>query len=589
MIKRILIGVVVLLLVGACATWRAIKPPPEMKSTAQITIATGSITGGMTLENSDVNVFNGLPYAAPPVGDLRWAPPAPAADWGGVRDARAFGPECLQPRANGDGYFRGIINGLGLSWYKRKLAFASLKFADEPNEGEDCLRLNVRTANLATDATPQPVMVWIHGGSHQFGAGSTSIYQANGLVENGVVLVTINYRLGAFGYLAHPALTAASPNASSGNYGLLDQIAALTWVRDNISAFGGDPTNVTVFGESAGAQSITAMMASPLSEGLFHKAVLESGSGSYNRRYLDKALDGDNSVQDSGAEFLAPLIPAGSDATPEALRAIPATEIISRVEAAPNYANNFLPNVDGWVLPKLIGAAIADGDVTRVPVLAGYNDDEGTMFYPSTQSPTFLKAPFPEDQDGRMVALADIYGAEDAPILAASYGMDDPATYTAGATDMLGDDYFGMQMRVLGKSNASSGEPTWLYFFSRKPPSPKQTIGAFHASEIAFVFDMHSPFLKSSREDRALTKAMGLYWTNFAKTGNPNGEGLVSWPAYDGASDQWLRLDHEIEILNDHLVPEFAIMERVMSERIALSRALGETELASEGELSDAQ
>ena len=582
--KRILAGIGILLLVGACATWSATRPPPPLTPTAVLTIASGQISGGITRENPQISVFNGIPYAAPPVGERRWAPPIRPARWQGVRDARDFGPECIQPRNSSGAFYRAIVRGVGLPWYKRRLATFSINRAKAPAESEDCLTLNVRTGSLGENAEPAPVMVWLHGGGHQFGSGSADIYQANGLVENGVVLVTINYRLGPFGYLAHPALSAASEHGVSGNYGLLDQMAALKWVRDNIAAFGGDPDNITVFGESAGAQSITEMMASPLAKGLFDKAILESGSSSYNAIHLDRAIEGNRSAHQAGIDFFETLIASPDTVTAAELRAIPAADIITRIEEHPEQANYMYPNVDGHVLPKLIGASITDGTFIQVPVLAGYNADEGTLFYPDLQSPTFTKAPFPAEQAARMDLLAELYGAADAMKLASFYGMDKAETWADGATEMLGDEYFGMQMRLLGKATQAAGQPTWLYYFTRLPPSPKQTIGAFHASEIAFVFDSHSPFLKPGKADRALTEAMGRYWTNFARTGNPNGDGLVNWPAYDPVSDDWLQLDHVIMPVNDVRREQLDITERVLRENIGVARKLMEVQLASDSE-----
>ncbi len=410
-------------------------------------------------------------------------------------------------------------------------------------------------------------MVWIHGGSHQSGAGSQSPYQANQLVENGVVLVTINYRLGVFGYIAHPALSADDPRGVSGNYGLLDQVAALAWIRDNIEAFGGDPNNVTIFGESAGAQSVTEIMATPLSKGLFHKAILQSGASTYNANGLTTAIDGRLTMHEAGLDFFDGLTSA--DATAADLRAIPAADIIAHIPNKMHLGGYALPTVDGVVIPKLIGQAIGDGSIHNVPVLAGYNADEATLFYSSIQKPTVMVPEFPEALEDRLALLNDLYGDADAAALVSLYGLDDPETYQKAETDMLGDDLFGVHMRYLAAKNAEQGEPTYLYHFTRVPPSKSQTIGAFHAAEIFFVFDSHSPLSGLTEEDEALTDAMGLYWTNFAKTGNANGDGLPEWPLYDAAADAWMTFNPSIEVKSGIRAEKLDIMERALVRRVA--------------------
>ncbi len=568
--KRLLIIIAAIAALLAMAyyglIWMITQPAPPLESGPVLTLSQGQVQAGIDRDNPDILQINGIPFAGDTGGDNRWRPPTAPANWEGVRDGREFGAECVQARAGSGEFLSDLLNGMGLNAVQRHLASVVLESAPTPPESEDCLFLNIRTANAGGDQL-QPVMVWIHGGSHQAGAGSQSIYQANQLVDNGVVLVTINYRLGVFGYIAHPALSADDPRGVSGNYGLLDQIAALDWIRENIAVLGGDPDNITIFGESAGAQSVTEIMSSPLSEGLFHKAILQSGASSYNGNGLTTAVEGRLTMHEAGLEFFDGL--ASADASAADLRALPAADIIAHIPNKMHLGDYALPTVDGVVIPKLMGQAIGDGSIHNVPILAGYNADEATLFYDSIQRPTILVPEFPESLDERLAHLREIYGNADAEALIRLYGLDDPETYQKAETDMLGDDLFGVHMRYLAKANTTSGAPSYLYHFTRVPPSKTQTIGAFHAAEIFFVFGSHSPLAGLTDEDEALTEAMGMYWTNFARTGDPNGAGLPDWPAYDEASDEWMTFNPSIEVKANIRAEKLDIMERALTQRIA--------------------
>lgn len=558
------ISIVIFFIVAAAAAygWFALRQPPKpLEISEPVRIHQGIVIGGIDRENPDIRVFNGIPYASA----KRWMPPGPPAQWGAnSRDTRAFGPECIQPRTRYGSFVNQIIDGMGLSFVERIGARIAISAQETPPESEDCLVLNVRTGNLKGEEK-QPVMVWLHGGAHQYGSGSQSLYQSNALVEEGVVLVTINYRLGAFGYLAHPALTEEA--GTSGNYGLLDQAAALVWVRDNISAFGGDPENVTVFGESAGAQSITELMALPAADGLFHKAILQSGASTGNALHLKRSpFPGIMSAEEAGAEFLSTLAPA--TATAKDLRAIPAAAIISRAEARTDLNGYFLPVVDGRLMPRAIGAAFRDGDVPSIPMLAGYNADEASLFYDSIRSPTIVRPQITGSLEQREAALIEVFGLNPAKALQALYNMDSEENWDKGATDMLGDDMFGVHMRFVGRQNAKSGAPTYLYHFTRVPPSRKQTIGAFHAAEISFVFDSHIRGMNLTDSDRKLTERMVSYWANFARTGNPNGEGLPEWPVTTAASDVWMKLDAKPEPIEGLRARKLDILEEALRDRI---------------------
>ncbi len=560
--RRLSIVLFFILVAGGIYGWFALRQPPKpLEISEPVRIHQGVVIGGIDRDNDAIRVFNGIPYAYA----QRWSPPGPPVQWGATsRDTREFGPECIQPRTRYGSFVNQIIDGLGLSFFERSAARVVISAQQAPPESEDCLLLNVRTGNLK-GTEKVPVMVWLHGGAHQYGSGSQSIYQSNALVENGVVLVTINYRLGAMGYLAHPALTEEA--GTSGNYGLLDQVAALVWVRDNIAAFGGDPENVTLFGESAGAQSITELMALPAADGLYHKVILQSGASTGNMLHLKRSpFPGILSAEDAGFEFLSTLAPKA--ATAKDLRAIPAAAIISRSDARGDLNGYFLPVTDGRIMPRSIGAAFRDGNVPSVPMLAGYNADEGSLFYDIFQSPTVLRPRMTGTLEEREKALADIFGRNPAKALQALYGMDTLETWDKGATDMLGDDMFGVHMRFVGRQNAQSGAPTWLYHFTRVPPSRRQTIGAFHAAEISFVFDSHMRGMKITDSDRKLTDRMVAYWTNFARTGNPNGEGLPAWPMTDTAVDTWMKLDANPEPIEGLRARKLDILEEALRSRI---------------------
>ena len=568
--KRLSIILFFLLLAAGVWGWFKITAPAKPLELAEpLRINQGLVLGGIDADNSDIQVYNGIPYASA----RRWSAPGAPPQWGAMpRDVRAYGAECIQARKGMNGFVNGIIDGAGLPWWKRFTAKKYLAAMPAPAEAEDCLFVNVRTSNVGGDAL-LPVMVWIHGGGHQAGAGSSDLYQANALVENGVVLVTFNYRLGPFGYMAHPALT--EETGTSGNYGLLDQVAALRWVRDNIRSFGGDPSNVTIFGESAGAQSISELMATPMAEGLYHKAILESGTSSYNAKYLDAApLPGSRSAEAVGEEFLSTFV--GKAATAAELRSIPAASIVTRAEQRADLVGYFVPNVDGKVLPDTVGATIRSGDAPKVPVLAGYNADEGSLFYKGFQSPTVQARNITGTLEEREQRLAEVFGENPAKALEALYGMDKLATWDEGAANMLGDDMFGVHMRFLGKANAISDHPTWMYFFTRTTPTRAQSIGAYHGSEIPFVFGSPSPLLPMSDKDEKLAETMQAYWTNFARAGDPNGPGLPEWPSYDPNSDRWQVLDHEIltvagvrarklDILEEHLIDRIDAVTRATS------------------------
>lgn len=474
------------------------------------------LVSGVAGTHPEVRVYRGLPYAAPPVGELRWKAPQPPASWQGVRAATDYSNDCWQtpypPAA---------------ALYQHKLRTLS----------EDCLYLNIWTsAKSASDKLP--VMVWIHGGGFTRGSGTSTGYDGENLARKGAVIVTINYRLGIFGFFSHPALTAESADRASGNYGLLDQIAALQWVKKNITAFGGDPNRVTIFGESAGSWAVNSLMASPLSKGLFQRAIGESGA-------LFIALPTLAEAEKAGEKLASTLIstPAANGVPSDAsskdalkqLRAIPAEQLLKA-----NQEEGTRPVVDGYVLAQDIYQTFAQGKQNDVPLLIGNNADEGTALVP--QGTSMTAARFTMGAHMRYGSFADqflkLYPA-------ASDEQSVSSFYSA-----YRDQAFGWEMRTWARLQTKTGHSAaYLYYFTRVPPGPQsRRFGAFHASEIAYVFGTFPWPFPWEETDQKLSDVISSYWINFVKTGNPNAEGLPKWPAYNAQSDEVLELGDKIAV-----------------------------------------
>jgi len=454
------------------------------------------LLAGTTDATPGVSAFKGIPFAAPPVGALRWRAPEQPAKWEGVRQAAKFSAACMQtPYAEGSPY----------------------RTQAEPMS-EDCLYLNVWTAAKSASER-RPVMVWIYGGALTRGSASLPTYDGAELAKKGVVLVSFNYRLGVFGFFAHPELTAESAHHSSGNYGFLDQIAALQWVQRNIAQFGGDPNRVTIFGESAGSWSVNLLVASPLAKGLFQRAIGESGA---NFSPMAKLAD----IEKAGAGVTRSL---GADSL-AALRTKTAEEILrANGESA--------ANVDGWVLPAEVRAIFAAGKQNDVPVLIGSNADEGTAFTSRTLTLAALQN------------SARRYG-DRADAFLKLYPADSDAQAQAAQAAAIGDQFFGWEMRTWARLQAKTGKSkTYLYYFSRVPPGRNsELLGAYHSAEIAYAFHNLGITNRPWEEaDRKLADVMSSYWVNFAANGDPNGKGLPAWPVYDGRSERAMGLGNRIE------------------------------------------
>jgi para-nitrobenzyl esterase len=475
------------------------------------------LLAGTSGTSPDMRVYRGIPYAAPPVGELRWKAPQPPAAWQGVRPATKFPDGC---------------------WQTPYPPAAAIYRSQLPELSEDCLYLNIWTpAKSAKDKLP--VMLWIHGGGFTRGYGGSHAYDGEALARKGAVIVTINYRLGVFGFFAHPALSAESGHHASGNYALLDQIAALEWVKRNIAAFGGDPGRVTIFGESAGSWAVNVLMASPLAKGLFHRAIGESG-GSFGpmKPLADAEREGEKLgnllASDLRSQKPEGATVAGADVI-KALRDMSPQNLIKAFET-----EAIQPIVDGYVLPQDIASIFAQGKQNDVPLIAGYNADEGTTLAP--QGVNMKAIVFTSGVHQRYGELADqmlkIYPA----------ASDDEAVKSFYSA--YRDQVFGWEMRTWVRMATKTGhQPAYLYYFSRRPPGPQsERLRAFHAAEIAYVFGTFPWPFPWEDIDKKLSDAMTSYWVNFAATGNPNGSVLPKWPAYNTKDDQALEFGNQISM-----------------------------------------
>ena len=468
-----------------------------------ITIGDGQVQG---IADNNAAIFRGIPYAAPPVGDLRWRPPQAPAKWSGVRDATQFGPAC--PQSPNSPVM--MVGPVGAS-------------------SEDCLTLNVWKPASAQGGATLPVMVWIHGGGFFTGSGSEQQFDGAPYVSRGVIFVTINYRLGRLGFFAHPALDADDPKGPRGNYGLMDQMAALRWVHANIASFGGDPANVTVFGESAGGISILALMASPSAQGLFQKAIVESGAFATPMRGIAAA-------ETLGQEFAKSHDIDGPGAA-AALRALPVETVAPAKPVGMDELGRIqtmsAPMIDGRMFAENIFTTFAEGHQAKVPLLIGSNSLEALvwLFLPNGKMATVPILPVdPALVLGRL-------GPDRDPIVShysERLGGDMAKIVPAIATDMLvgaGTNF------VADRTAASSKQATYQYRFETTPtPLHDVTFGAPHGAEIPYVFGvldrLRNVGSQTTEADRSLSATMIDYWTSFAKTSNPNGPGRPNWPAH---------------------------------------------------------
>ncbi|MGA9070455.1 MAG: carboxylesterase family protein [Terracidiphilus sp.] len=477
---------------------------------------------GKTINDGKVKAFLGLPYAAAPVGELRWKAPQPPLPWKGTRDATKFGAHCAQLHVYDDMVFQ---DGEG---------------------SEDCLFLNVYAPAEAKSNSKLPVMFWIHGGGYSGGASSEPRHNGDFLPLKGVVLVTINYRLGVFGFLATADL-AKEADGATGNYGLRDQVAALQWVKENIKQFGGDPENVTIFGESAGSFAVSTLMAAPSARGLFHKVIGESGAAFSDPAPAD-ALEAREKADGAWADSL------GVKSLAE-LRALPADKIMDAVK---NKRASFWPVVDGKFLTEPVPDTFAAGRQAHVPLLAGWNRDEGSFF---------AMRPITVDQFKGMIGGLFKERAEEFLKL---YPAETDAQATRSAVDYGSDNFIAFSTWKWIEAHKKTGDsPIYRYHFELAATPSKFHPGtfAFHSDDIEYVFGTLDtrPGAEWRPEDRKLSEEVMSYWTNFAKTGDPNGAGLPEWPRYDKDA-KIIHLDSAITSGPDAALPRYEFLLKGMPQ-----------------------
>ncbi|MBN1790499.1 MAG: carboxylesterase family protein [Bacteroidales bacterium] len=485
----------------------ACSSAPKSKSSMIIDInavkTEAGLVSGVPGGDGTVKIFRGIPFAAPPLGDLRWKAPAPLPHWEGIRKCDVFPPSAMQSKPT-------------------PFAMWSKEFmAPEEPLSEDCLYLNLWTAAKTSDER-RPVIVWIHGGAFTSGSGSVPLYDGEEMAKKGVVFITINYRLGLLGFLAHPELSQESPNKVSGNYGILDQIAALLWVKSNVVAFGGDPDRVTIAGQSAGSFSVNALVISPLAKGLFHRAIAQSGSMFSSDRLGGSGL---TDMEKQGVGLLKRLnIPGIAE-----LRTKPADELIK--------AGAFLGlTIDDYVLINP-SAAYAAGKQNDVPLLTGWNAGDNLSFASPLKAADFI-ANAEKKYGERADEFLRLFPA----------GTDEEAKNSQEVLGMLS---FGGTNYTWARVQCANGKnPVYLYFFSHVPPG-LPNYGAFHSAEFGYALKTLKYWDRPFTDyDHQLSETMSSFWVNFAVSGNPNGKGLPEWTTFDPGSPRVMEFGDRTEVID---------------------------------------
>lgn len=521
---------------GQAATETDKPAPPPQAPSAPVAVESGKVRGLLVGEKQDVRAFKGIPYAAPPVGDLRWKPPAAPASWEGVRDCFEFSSACPQRTPT--------------------LMKAIPQMAINAPYSEDCLYLNVWAPE---NAKGLPVLYWIHGGGYTMGASSQPIYNGEELARLGCVVVSINYRLGPFGFLAHPALSAESATKTSGNYGLLDQIAGLKWVQRNIAAFGGDPKKVAIFGESAGGGSVLALLVSPEAKGLFRAAAAQSAP-EMNLARLREAHRGHPAAETQGQKLIAECgLSESADASQMRgldadvlVKVFPALEVDRNVELRlQGIPLPVGPIIDGQVIPDDPNIILAAGRENDVPLIVGNTRDEMSMFLAATRTPA--------DAATYTKELQDDFGHL-AEAIATAYPGTNGREIRAAVMQLLGDITFVSQARYAARAHSDAGNKTFRYEFARgSNQGILKQMGAHHGSELAYLFQQPA---KPDDNDRKIAGAMARYWINLAETGDPNGEGLPPWPAYSRKNEEMVEFADDVTIVKGPRSSQLDIIDK---------------------------
>jgi para-nitrobenzyl esterase len=513
----------------------------EMASALPIVSAGGESLQGVILdESTGLTVFRGIPFAAPPTSDRRWKPPAPHTPRPGTQLADHFGPACPQQQGNHD-------------WYRR----VAVLFGNPPETigplediDEDCLYLNVWTNNLDSEKK-LPVMVWIYGGGNRNGYSSEPNYHGSGLAPRGVVYVSLNYRVGVMGYMGHAGLAAESVNGVSGNYGILDQIAALEWVQENIEAFGGDPDKVTVFGESAGAANSATLTASPLAAGLFHRVISQSGG------YQIGSVMTQADAEDVGSKIAAHLGFDQSLGNAEAISGLRQLDWESVVTGAAgaNAGRYTSAIIDEYVLPDAAGRIFQNGEQNDVAMMIGANANEKFMYLPEDITR--------ENVEASIDALGEPWAGEVMSMVSADLDVD----HRLVADRVSGGVQFLCSSKFMADAIDQSGGKTYFYHFTRIRPNGEKVL-AYHGAEIPYALDTADSWLPTDEVDIELSDIMVQYWVNFASTGSPNGEGLPVWPAYTVDGGKYMELGDEVRAGEGLESDLCAIVYSKISERL---------------------
>ena len=498
--KKLTIPAACVIFIAAAMLFYSFAPLVTGRKNSDTIKVEGGIISGVKSQAGDVVAYKGIPFAAPPVGELRWKAPQAVQPWQGVKKCDAFGPSPMQ--------------GKPVPF----MVYTPEFLIPEQPISEDCLYLNVWTK--ARQGEKRPVLMWIYGGGFSSGGTAVPIYDGEAMAKKGIIFVSVNYRVGVFGFLAHPGLTKESPNNASGNYGLLDQIAALKWIKKNIAAFGGDPDNVIIDGQSAGSMSVNCLVASPAAKGLFNKAIAESGSFMISNPLVTS--NGLESAEQQGLK-LAESVHASTLAE---LRKVPAADLMK-------FPARYSPIVDGYVLPEPVSKIFADGKQNNVPVITGWNADESFV------------AGF-KKKDAFIEQIKKQYG-KDADEFLKYYPANTDEEAARSQVKLSRDMIFAASGYKWATLQSAQGKaPIYIYYFERKLPATPDFVkyGAFHTGEVAYAMD-DLKFLNRPWEpaDQQLASLMSGYWVNFITSGNPNGKGLPPWPKFNSETKQAMVFD----------------------------------------------